>query len=376
MKIALVCHKYTLTRGGLERDTVFLSRALSRAGHAVHVFANKWDCEPGITFHHVPMLRASSVTKNLSFAFFAQRRLAQARFDVIQSMERIFYQDIFRASDGISPIQMRNRYADPAFRRLMALTPRRLALQYLEKRSFSPSGSKKILALSQISKREIVEHYQVPPQKIEVIYNGVDIQKFNPAVKDSHCALVRKKHGIMPDDIVLLFISNNHKRKNLQLLLEAVHRLKNERLKILVVGNDNAAPYLRWATGKGIHGQIVFTGPQRNVENYYGAADIFVLPSHYDVFGNVCLEAMACGLPVIVSQTCGASELIRDGEDGFIVPNGNARLLADKIARLQSADQRARVGEKALKTAISYSMQRHMDRILMLYETVRKANAA
>lgn len=110
MNIALICKKYSLKEGGLERYTFTLSRELVRAGHEVHILANQWQEEPGVIFHHVPMIRLSSPIKNLSFAFFANRILSKIKVDISQSMERIFYQDIFRASDGINPVQLLQRY--------------------------------------------------------------------------------------------------------------------------------------------------------------------------------------------------------------------------------------------------------------------------
>ncbi|MFP4349022.1 MAG: glycosyltransferase, partial [Desulfococcaceae bacterium] len=103
MKIALVCKQFKENKGGLERYTIALSRELLKRGHQVHVLAHRRQEEPGIRFHHVPMLRFSSPLKNLSFAYFSRKVLEGHRFDVVQSMERVMDQDIFRASDGINP---------------------------------------------------------------------------------------------------------------------------------------------------------------------------------------------------------------------------------------------------------------------------------
>jgi UDP-glucose:(heptosyl)LPS alpha-1,3-glucosyltransferase len=361
---------YLPTKGGLERYTISLSSELLQIGHQVHVFANRWERRPGIIFHHVPMVRFSSPGKNLSFAYFSKRELSKEKFDVIQSMERIFYQDIFRVSDGINPVQMIQRYTNPLVRQFKALGPRRLALSYLERRIFKTGGCKVILAISQIIKREIIAHYGVDPHKIEVIYNGVDTSKFHPGVKEKHGMIIREKYGIKPDELVLLFISNDHKRKNLQSVLEAMRRLKDKRFRLMAVGDDNNTPYIKWAARSGIGEQILFTGPQRNIERYFGAADIFVFPTNYDAFGSACLEAMACGLPVIASRTCGASELIRDGENGFIISADAPEGLADRIAALQPVSRRVGIGRKAAETAARYTVQKHLAEIQILYERV------
>ena len=138
----------------------------------------------------------------------------------------------------------------------------------------------------------------------------------------------------------------------------------------MVVGDNNIAPYKKWASGKGVERQIMFTGPIRNIEQYYGASDIFVFPTHYDAFGNVCLEAMACGLPVITSHTCGASELIQDGKNGLIISANDPRELANKISSLEPVSRRLEIGENAADTAGHYTMQNHMTRIQSLYDRV------
>jgi UDP-glucose:(heptosyl)LPS alpha-1,3-glucosyltransferase len=369
MKIALVCKNYFSTKGGLERYTIYLSRELARKGHEVHVFANAWQQEQGIVFHHVPVFPFSSPGKNLSFAYFCSRELAKIQFDVVQSMERIFCQDIYRSSDGINPMQMKLRYPNPLVRSLKAMGPRRRALGYLERRIFSEGGCKRIIALSQMVKRDIIAHYGTDPHKIEVIYNGVDISRFHPGVMADHRQTIRKAHGIGGREVVLLFVSNNHKLKNLRLILRAMLLLKKKaRYKLLVLGDDNHKPYQKFAYRRGLHGQVLFLGPRRHIERYYAASDIFVFPSRYDTFANVCLESMACGLPLIASNTCGASELIQEGVNGYVLKTQQPHELADKISAVEEKSDRKRMGQAAAETAKVFTMERHLSQLFKLYE--------
>ena len=186
MKIALICKHYLLSKGGLERYTIGLSLELLRRGHQVHVLAHRRQEEPGILFHHVPMLRFSSPMKNLSFAYFSRKVLTGRRFDVVQSMERVMDQDIFRASDGINPIQMSERYSNPVVRKLKALGPRRQALTYLEKRIFEGNGCRFVMTNSRLVKNQILDHYRISPNRIFVIYNSVDHERFHPSVREKH----------------------------------------------------------------------------------------------------------------------------------------------------------------------------------------------
>ncbi len=236
MKIAIVCKKFSLRMGGLERYSVNLSRELVRLGHEVHVFSNSFDEEPGIIFHYVPMLRFSSPGKNLSFAYLAGQALSKMRFDIIHSMERILYQDIFRVSDGINPIQLLQRYPNSLIRKFKSAGPRRLVLSYLEKKIFREGGCKCIMTNSDLVKNQIIEHYGVDPEKIHVIYNGVDTSRFHPGVKAKYRTTVRKKFGIGEADLVLLFVSNDFKLKRLKTILSVMRLLENNRIKLLVAG--------------------------------------------------------------------------------------------------------------------------------------------
>ncbi len=371
MKIAIVCKKFSLRMGGLERYSVNLSRELVRLGHEVHVFSNSFDEEPGIIFHYVPMLRFSSPGKNLSFAYLAGQALSKMRFDIIHSMERILYQDIFRVSDGINPIQLLQRYPNSLIRKFKSAGPRRLVLSYLEKKIFREGGCKCIMTNSDLVKNQIIEHYGVDPEKIHVIYNGVDTSRFHPGVKAKYRTTVRKKFGIGEADLVLLFVSNDFKLKRLKTILSVMRLLENNRIKLLVAGKDNEKPYLKWVAENGLGKSVLFLGSQKEIEKIYAAADILVLPTLYDAFANVCLESMACGVPVITTCTNGAAWVIADGEHGYILKTQIPDELKSRIEALESPIKRSEMGAQAAAKAADFTMERHMRKLLALYENVR-----
>ncbi|MBW1939843.1 MAG: glycosyltransferase family 4 protein [Deltaproteobacteria bacterium] len=371
MKIAIVCKKFSLKFGGLERYSVNLTRELVRSGHDVHVFSNIFDEEQGIIFHQVPMLRFSSPGKNLSFAYFAGHALSKMEFDIIHSMERIFYQDIFRVSDGINPVQLLQRYPNPLIRKIKAAGPRRLVLGYLEKKIFQERGCKCVMTNSDLVKNQIINHYQVDPKKIHVIYNGVDTLRFHLGVRPKHRAAARKKFGIEEAELALLFVSNDFKLKRLKTILCAMTLLKNNRIKLIVAGKDNEKPYLKWAAENGLGKRVLFIGPQKEIEKIYAAADVLVLPTLYDAFANVCLEAMACGIPVITTCTNGAAWVIEDGKQGYILKTQAPDELKGRIETLVSPIKRSEMGAWAAARAGDFTMEKHIREVLDLYEKVR-----
>jgi len=293
------------------------------------------------------------------------------KFDIIHSMERIFYQDIFRVSDGINPVQMQQKYPHPVVRFIKKIGPRRIALSYLEHRIFVDKGCKIVMTNSELVKRNIIEHYRVDPENIVVIYNGVDTSRFNTKVKEKFRSSLREKYGIKKEELVLIFVSNNFKLKRLDLVLEAMTFLKNNKNRLFVIGADNHRTYQRWAINNGLDEQVLFLGPKRNIEKYYAASDIFVLPTLYDAFANVCLEAMGCGLPVITSDLNGAADLILDKENGYILKTQKAYELAAKIKALESLSERYRIGDNAANEAARFTMEKHISEVLKLYESVR-----
>ncbi|MEA3421475.1 MAG: glycosyltransferase, partial [Acidobacteriota bacterium] len=116
--------------------------------------------------------------------------------------------------------------------------------------------------------------------------------------------------------------------------------------------------------------QALFLGPKRNIEKYYAASDIFVLPTLYDAFANVCLEAMACGLPIITTDSNGAADLIRDNENGYILKTQKADELAARIKALEDESDRVRMRAAAAAEAASFTMEKHISEVLELYDRV------
>jgi hypothetical protein len=142
-------------------------------------------------------------------------------------------------------------------------------------------------------------------------------------------------------------------------------------LKVLVVGRGNPKPYQRLADRQGVAGKLIFAGEEKSIEKYYGASDFLVLPTIYDPFSNVCLEALACGLPVITTESNGAAEIITQGKNGYTIEDAaDAKILAQKITLLLSQDRRETMARHALSTAQHYTTGENAQKTIALYEKV------
>jgi len=152
-------------------------------------------------------------------------------------------------------------------------------------------------------------------------------------------------------------------------ILEALYNLQGEKIRLMVVGKRNHF-YESWAKKHLRRGRVLFIGPRMDVERYYAASDLFVFPTGYDAFANVCLEAMACGLPVITTRNNGASELIKDGKQGFVLREGTPEELAMRIRALLSQSEREKMGRQAADKAKAFTLENHVRQVLRLYGDV------
>ena len=375
MKIALIRKEYTLSRGGAESYVVQLSTQLLEMGHDVHVFANSWDSssDPRITFNRVPIVAFCSPLKNLTFALNTRRLLKEEDFDIVSGFSQAYPQDIYRMGDGLH-LHFLNTQTSHALKKFLKyLNPRHLAILFIEKQIFTPRNYHHLIANSMLCKRQATAYYQVPEDRIEVIYNGVDLKRFNPETRETYRSSVRKKLHINEQETVILFISRNYERKGLRFLIESIALLgeKAHTIKIVVVGRGNPAPYQRLALKRGLSGNLLFVGEEKTLEKYYGAGDLLALPTFYDPFSNVCLEALACGLPVITTRSNGAAEIIEEGRNGYTVDDpGSVEEIAQKISLLLSEKAREEMRNHATTSAKKYTIEENARKTSALYEKV------
>jgi len=182
----------------------------------------------------------------------------------------------------------------------------------------SKASTRRIIAVSQQVKREIEGAYGVEPQRIVVIPNGVDAEMFHPRHRAGFRAPVRERLGVTPDQFLVLFVGGDYRLKGLAALLEAARRVARA-LRVLAVGVRPDAALVQLVREKDLQQMVMFSGHTTDVASLYAAADCFALPTRYDTFSLATLEAMASGLPVIVSRAAGVSELLSPGRDSLIL---------------------------------------------------------
>ena len=353
-RVALVRGRYD-PAGGAERFVQGALAALHAEGASVTLVTRDWPGGDGTAIVLRPF-HIGSLWRDHAFARAACRALAARRFDLVQSHERIPCCDIYRAGDGVHAqwLAERARVQSPLARAASRLSPRHRWLLAMERALFASPRLRAVICNSEMVRGEITARFSIDPAKLVLVRNAVDAESFHPRLREAHRAAMRVQLGIPADAPVALHVGSGFERKGVATLLHALAR--SPRWRGMVVGRDKRlAHYARLARQLGVAGRVHFAGAVSDVRPWYAAADAFVLATLYDPQPNAALEAMACGLPVITTPKCGAAELLREGESGFVRDALDAPGIASALAALEDAPVRDRMGAAARAAVLPYT---------------------
>lgn len=383
MKIARVLHRYN-KREGISRGVAEVAERLARE-HEVHVFAHSWDDDgdSGIIFHRVPQMPqwpSRSIAQILGFFIFSARMLKQYHFDIVHLHNSSAYPgDVVTCHGclrgGINLIS--NTYKD--WRRdcsLREIIKNLMMLPILEY-NYSKPRRKKIIAVSQSIKSELIQFCKVPPEDIVVIPNGVNIDEFHQKNREIYRDKTRNRFSIRKNDFIFLFVGNFFRRKGLRFALDAFYRLRDANSRLMVVGADTPRhqdTFMRLARDMGLKDRVIFVGHTAHVNRFYAASDAFILPTLYEAFSLSILEAMSSGLPVITTKIAGAIDLLSDGVDGLLLdsPVDDCQLRQKMQMLIENNDLCNALGKEARKTAEKYSWDMVAERTLNLYTELQQ----
>ena len=371
MKIAVIRQKF-VNYGGAEQFVSGYANQLANMGHAIHIFANQWtpSNHPNIKIHSVRAIKRNPFLRVLSFAWFVLQSIRSESFDIIQSHERIWRQDIYRAGDGCHCEWLERRACYLPFMKkfFFRFNLFHQLVLILEKRIFEKGECKKIIAISEMVKRDILKHYQLPEERVEVVYNGVQLDRFNPSNRKPFREEVRQQLIISDKEVMILFVGSGFERKGLEYLVKSVRYMKYKNWRLVLLGKGKWKRYLQFAS-KDDQKKITHLEPIDKIEKLYAAADFFVLPSIYEPFGNANLEALASGLPIITSRNCGAAEIITPKKEGIILEDpSDYKAIADAIDFLMDSKIRESMGESARLLAEKFTQERNASEMLEVYQ--------
>ena len=213
-----------------------------------------------------------------------------------------------------------------------------------------------------------------------ILYAGIDRATFNAERRATLREISRDQLELSQDQFALFLVGNDWRNKGVPVLLEALEQLRELPIRLFVVSREDPSACWDLVKEKRLDDRVRFLAPRKDVEFYYAAADAYAGPSLQDSYAMPPAEAMACGLPVIVSAAAGVSEIITDGADGLILYHPkDAMALAAMIRRLYEDEAfRARLGKRAAATTRKYTWERNGQELAVIFEDVlrRKAPSA
>jgi UDP-glucose:(heptosyl)LPS alpha-1,3-glucosyltransferase len=354
LNIALVRRGYSPS-GGAEAYLKRLGRGIVDRGHRAQLLTtNDWPQDQW-PFGAITHLEARAA---VAFAYELDKLRPEIGCHVLMSLERVWRCDVLRAGDGVHRawLTRRGKFELPLERVVHELNHKHHQILQLEDALLGKGGAGRVIVSSGMVKTEIVDLYAYPADKIDLIRNGVPLAKFRllPELREKS----RTDLELQPDEICLLFAGSGWQRKGLRFAMEAMGLCRNPKLRLLVAGRGKTEAYFKSK-------RVRFLGEVVDLVPVYAAADIFILPTIYDPFSNACLEALACGLPVITARANGFSEIIEHGVHGSIVESGNdLKALRDAILFWSDAERRNTARSTIIERASQFDISKNVEQTL------------
>ncbi len=342
-RIAFLRRRFSPT-GGAEHYLLRLASGLAAKGHKITLYCEDWSPREN-PFQDVRKIESKDPVT------YAQKVTAlplHERHDIIFSLERVPNCDIYRAGDGLHADWLAYRQAFYPVRGLVKnlVKQKNREVCKLEAQVFAPGSLKRLICNSHFVANQIMQRFDFPEDKIDVIYNGVPYLQFSKGDR----VLGRRALQLAPDDYVILLVGAGAERKGHAIAREAVRQMKRKYAKLVIIDKP----------------------PTVAMPHVYAAADVFLLPSLYDPFANVTLEALAAGLPVITSAQNGASEILENGKTGYILPRADDdKLLVHLLDHLADPAIRAPFREPARALAQQYDLLRNLNATLAVFDKLK-----
>jgi len=342
---------------------------MATEGHEVHVYTeHQGEDNPGIYFHSVKTIPFPKSLRLLSFAIRATREIENGNYDIAFGVGNTLRADILQPHGGVHWAwfwRSLRAYENPILWMIKLLgrvfSPKQWVSGWVEDAPYQAKRLRAIIAISDMVKQDMMRWYQIPEERIHVVYNGVDIERFHPRNR-RYREEIRGRHGI-GDEFVILFVSNNFRMKGLFFLIKALAEMKkgdSPPFKLLVLGRDRKDSYVGLSREMGISEEVIFAGSTDEPEKYYCASDLLVHPTFYDACSLTVLEGLASGLPVITTHSNGASGIITQGQEGFVISDPrDDQALAEKMLFFLSREKVERASIAARHLAEFHSVERN-----------------
>ncbi|MGO9467079.1 MAG: glycosyltransferase family 4 protein [Isosphaeraceae bacterium] len=386
MHLALNFQRVDPSRGGAETYVADLCRRLIGAGHRVDLYAESWadGCLPDqVNLVPVAGPGRTRMERIWSFARNSEAALSQARYDCSVGFVNTWGHDVLIPQGGVHAGSLHSnarRFASPLARGLYLLfktaNPKYWVYRAIEERQYSPKRQTRVVAVSNLVKKHLQDYHHLASQQIRVVPNAIDLKRVMVSQPGAVRCAFRNRLGLAPGDLVGLFVGHNFALKGLKPLLLALGaRRKADHagrpIHLVISGGGEARPYQRLANQLGLRDLTHFVGFYPDIRACYSSSDFFVQPTYYDPCSLVVLEALACGLPVITTAQNGASELMADGREGYILtaPDAAGELVA-ALGHMTSDRKRREMASQAGRLGQAQTFDAHVARLTAIFEEV------
>lgn len=382
MDIALCYESVLPARGGCEHYISDLARRLARDGHAVHLYASRWDASAlpqTLHYHRLPAIKGPRFLRPWRFGTAVEVALRGRRHDVTMGFDKTWGQDILYPQGGLHVASAAHNILKhpPGLKRVLARLLKTFdaagrSFRQLERKQYLSEKRPIILVNSHMVQRHFETYYDIPPSDVHVLPASIDPERFIADDRLKRRAEERQHWGVGDDEPVGLFVAMNYRLKGLSPLLHSLKHVERSRpFRIAIVGSPKFEIYERLAARLGVADKVKFLGFRADPKDAYFAADFLVHPTFYDPCSLVVLEALACGLPVITTQYNGASELFTSGKEGFVIDDPhNHRSLANAITQLLDGPTRSASASAARQTAKRWTFEQHYQQLLGYFHQI------
>jgi UDP-glucose:(heptosyl)LPS alpha-1,3-glucosyltransferase len=380
--IALCYESVLPARGGCEHYISDLARRLARDGHAVHLYACRWDASAlpaAMHYHRLPSPQGPRFLRPWRFAQSCEEALSKNHHDVSMGFDKTWGQDILYPQGGLHAASASHNLLKhpPGLTRflarlLKAVDPASRSFRQLERKQYLSERRPIILVNSRMVQRHFEEYYDIPPTDVHVLPSAIDPDRFAAEDRPKRRVEERERWGIAGDETVGLFVAMNYRLKGLTPLIRSLSWVpKSLRYRIVVVGSLKFARYERLANWLGVGDRVQFLGFRSDPRDAYFASDFLVHPTFYDPCSLVVLEALSCGLPVITTRYNGASELMNPPKEGLVIDDPHDhRSLGAAITTLLNPTTRSASAAAARQTARRWSFEQHYQQLLKFFNQV------
>jgi len=391
MHLALNFQRVDPARGGAETYVADLCRNLVQAGHRVDLYAESWApgaLPPQVNTVPIAATGLSRLERILSFGRNSEAALSDAHHDCSIGFINTWAHDVIIPQGGIQAGSLTaNAQRFPSFVRqayTLAKTtnPKYWLHRLIERRQYDFQRKPRVVAVSNMVKQNIEATHHIPARRIHVVPNAIDPRRLEVSQPGAVRCAFRNRLGLEPGDLVGLFAGHNFALKGLKPLLAALggRRQRNRGARpihLLVCGGGEIGPYRRLASRLGLKDTVHFLGFHPDVKACYWSSDFFVQPTYYDPCSLVVLEALACGLPVITTAQNGASELLTDAREGYILtaPDARGELIA-ALDHMTDDRERAAMSVDAARLGQKQTFDAHVARLIAIFEDVAASSPA